>query len=169
MTENQLWLQQAGEGDTAYRYFATYRDTEPAKRRVADVARIHDVSIRTVQGHCTKYEWKNRARALDRHNDAAATGAATIDIASERADLQRRGIELTRSTLDLSKRVLNEIDPTDMDSQQAALMRTILTTFGRLALPDELTDNGTNIPLTTDYVDNRMRKLAAEAAARRDA
>lgn len=164
----QPWLQQPNESDTGYAYFCTFRDMPRAKRRVAAVADHHNATLRTVQGHCTRWKWRDRARAYDAFVDVASATDDALDLSSERADLQRRGIELTRSALKLSQSVLNQIEPTDIGRQEAALLRTIVSTFGKLALPDEVTDNGVTVPLTTEYVDERMRKLAVEAASRVD-
>lgn len=137
MTHGRSWDQQPQEGPTSYEHFQTYLNLETRPRRNADVAKHHNLSVRTINNECAKHKWISRATDYDNwvrsHTDIDTATA----IATQQAEVHRLAVSTVKSAIQVAGQIINNIDLNDMSKSEENILKTVLNSLSRYAMPTE--------------------------------
>jgi hypothetical protein len=133
-----VWERRTDEGDAAWAAFETFREQEPGKRSIAEVARTLSKSRSLMTRWAKKYGWQMRVAAYDRETDRQWR-ASTMHL---RRQMAEQDVKLAGAMLGKVVQALNNIDPAKMSARDCATWLDVATKVRRLALgePTERTD-----------------------------
>lgn len=89
----EKWEQLRGETREAYACFVVFRDMEADGRTLAEASRRLGRNISAVKRHSARWDWWERVRLFDVHNEAIARRAAERERARQIAVWERRRLK----------------------------------------------------------------------------
>ncbi|TDB79607.1 hypothetical protein [Micromonospora sp. KC721] len=166
------WDRQTREPETAYGYFALYRDLGRT-RTVAKVATEVNKSRDYLHNLATRWKWVQRAQAWDREEDRLYIEG----LAEQRRDMARRHARIASALQSKLVTRLQNLDASKLSPADIARWLEVTTRVERLALglPDSTTahtgPDGGPIRAEVEQMSEQQRAdffkaLMAEAAAR---
>lgn len=99
-----VWEQWPGETDMQFERFCAYRDAPPSKRSIDRLATELNIHRSQLYGLSTKWKWKSRVLAWDKHRDKVRCTAELSEIAL----MRRRHVAMARDMQDIVQGWMSE-------------------------------------------------------------
>lgn len=159
-TSRYPWEPLPNESARKHGYFVVYRDMKPAKRTLQAVADEVGLSESTIRTDSYKFKWVARAKAHDAHVAGIKSKAETERGSEEQEQLYTQSRHLLSTAMAKMQSVVDQLEPAAMTKEEGMILRTVVSTFGKIAIPVEHQGDDTTVVLTADDRLQRMAKIA---------